>query len=407
VLLTSIDDIRPGQQIGASVMSRESPELVLLKPGVILTAQMITRLRRHNITQLWVDHPLTRDLDAAVAPALSRARLECFNRLKDDVVNLAGKTISTAQIRSYRNAVTDLVREALLNKDYVNLTAQIFDSAEALVSHSTNVAFLSVLAGLELEGYLVRERTRLPPWRARNVVNLGLGALLHDIGKTQQDAEVMRCHDVLTPDATNLPPAYFEHAALGYEMLPTTIPSAARNAVLCHHLRFDGSGWSSAEGSGGTTKAGHRIHVFSRIVAAANALDNLLHNADGTKRPPVAALHDFASARFDGWFDPVVRLAVLKRVPPFAVGTQVTLSDGREGVVTQPSTKDPCRPVVRVLETGSELRSPEDCTHVDLTGRRDLHIAASAGVGVGQWLFEISDRANTSAFRRDELPDVA
>ena len=33
--------------------------------------------------------------------------------------------------------------------------------------------------------------------------------------------------------------------------------------------------------------------------------------------------------RFDGWFDPVVRLAVLRRIPPFAVGSQVVLNGAK------------------------------------------------------------------------------
>ena len=383
--------------------------MVLLRPGAELTRIIIARLRRLGVTQLWVDHPLTRDLDAAVAPSLIRARLKVFNRLKADVAKLARRTLSTVQLRAYREAIADLVREVLANKDYVNLTDRLFDAEQELVSHSTNVAFLSVLVGLELEGYLVRERTRLPAWRAKNVVNLGLGGLLHDFGKIALEGDLARRHEVLDPDGDH-PPEYFDHPAQGYDLLPIQVPSAARNAVLRHHLRFDGTGWCQRTGTAGRpgriAQAGHRIHIFSRIVAAANALDNLMRDADGHQRPAVAALHDFASVRFDGWFDPVVRMTVLKRIPPFAVGTQVTLSDGRPAVVTRPSLDQPCRPTVRLLDPSEKLNKGA-CTHVDLAVHPTLRISAAAGVPVEQFLFETYNAALKSRLRRDHLSDVA
>jgi len=58
------------------------------------------------------------------------------------------------------------------------------------ISHATAVAQLSVTMGLRLEQYLIRERSRLPARHAREVVNLGVGAMLHDIGKTKLQPEV-------------------------------------------------------------------------------------------------------------------------------------------------------------------------------------------------------------------------
>ena len=125
VLLANLNDIQPGIQIGASVMSPEAADMVLLRPGVELTNEIIARLKRLGVMQVWVDHALTRDLDAALAPSLAQARLKVFKQLKDNVSQLARKTISTAQLRDYRDSVTDLVREALVNKDYISLTEQL------------------------------------------------------------------------------------------------------------------------------------------------------------------------------------------------------------------------------------------------------------------------------------------
>lgn len=127
-------------------------------------------------------------------------------------------------------------------------------------------------------------------------------------------------------------------------------------------------------------------------------LDNLLSGADASRRPPVIALHEFASRRFDGWFDPVVKRAVLKRIPPFGVGTHVTLSDGRQAVVTAPNLKEPCRPAVRPLD-GSPLTPDARSLPAD---RKQwlpphLHIVECAGIDVEPWLYELPEPLSQAA----------
>lgn len=164
-------------------------------------------------------------------------------------------------------------------------------------------------------------------------------------------------------------------------------PARVAYTILNHHQRFDGRGWPDMGPlTGGRIEgplAGRAIHIIARVVAAANVLDNLRTDAEGSRRPPVAALSAFASPRFDGWFDPIVRRALLLRVPPFAIGTEVRLSDGRRCVVQAPNVADPCRPVVRALHPGG--KEPEI---VDLHAVPAIRITHALGEEVGQYLFE-------------------
>jgi hypothetical protein len=84
-----------------------------------------------------------------------------------------------------------------------------------------------------------------------------------------------------------------------------------------------------------------------------------------------------------------VRRAALRRLPPFAVGTQVELSDGQPAVVVAPSFEQPCRPAVRLLTTGPA----EHPVTFQLADRPELSIVASAGVDVRRWLFTLDGRA--------------
>ena len=114
-------------------------------------------------------------------------------------------------------------------------------------------------------------------------------------------------------------------------------------------------------------------------------------DAKGRKYPTVAALREFASRRFDGWFDPVVRDLMIRRIVPFPIGSLVKLSDNRPAVVVSPNFQQPCRPVVRLLQ-GRDGAGDDDFSTVDLKVARELHIAEFAGQRVDQYLFELPER---------------
>jgi HD-GYP domain-containing protein (c-di-GMP phosphodiesterase class II) len=395
MLLCSIDDLEPGMAVGGSVVHPGRPETELLRPGAILEAVMIERLRRIGISQVWVQHDATADLDAAVAPQLSAARTKIYRRLKESFSKMAGSTISAATVHDYRLAVMELVFQLISSRKYAHLSHELLGARGQLFNHSANVAFLSVLVGLEIETYIVRQRPRLAPEHARDVVPLGLGAMLHDLGKTQLERSAREHHEIspLPDEDDEVESAYRQHVELGYAMLAASrMPATARQIVLNHHQRFDGKGWPDLA----TVTKGRRegpqeeteIHVFSRIVSAANVLDNLLHGSPDSTSPTVAALRQFAGERFDGWFDPVVRDLVVRRIPPFPIGSLVTLCNGARAVVVSPNFTQPCRPMVRLLPE-ARARGGGELPTIDLQDREDLHIVQCAGEAVEEHLFEL------------------
>ncbi len=264
--------------------------------------------------QLWVEDDLTADLDAAVAPELIASRIEVYTKLRDDLKTFSRQTVTVSSVQSYRLAVSGLVSQVMASREYVSMIDSLFGASD-LATHSSNVAYLSLLAALHVEEYVIAEQKKLDPEHARDVAVLGLAGMLHDIGKTRLPPKAAGFHDIYCDDAHPRPERYEEHVHLGHQMLADSrAPARVAHVVLNHHQRFDGHGWPdltvmSAGRVSGPLK-GPRIHIYARIVAAANVLENLLRDANGARRPPVAALHAFNSTRFDGWFDPVIRRAL-------------------------------------------------------------------------------------------------
>lgn len=395
MILCAIEDVCEGMQTAAAVFHPKRPEMELLAANVPLDRQVLSKLPRLGVTRVWVEHDATDDLKHLILARPSEALSEAFHTLKEDFSAMSAQTVTAGSLQSYRQIIMDLMCELVANRDVACLTEQLIGGPGGLFTHSANVAYLSVLIGIDLETYIVHQRHRLGVHHARDLTALGMGAMLHDIGKTGFDEADQYAHE---PDMFNEETSdeqrdnYREHVLVGHMMLRgTRAPASATQVVLTHHQHWDGSGFPDMSGpSRGRVRGvqqGAGIHIFSRIVAAANLLENLLTQL-GKTNPPVMALHALQDKRYEGWLDPIVRDSVLRRIPPFPVGGMVTLNDGRVAVVITPNLLQPCRPVVRLL--GESDRLPDGRhPHLDLSQYPELHIALFAGVEVDRYLFAL------------------
>lgn len=226
---------------------------------------------------------------------------------------------------------------------------------------------------------------------ARDVSNLGVGAMLHDIGMLRLEPTVLRRWNA-TRDESD--PAWREHVNLGYQMVRGEIEPSSAAAIQHHHQHFDGSGFPATSEVRGypTAPMGSDIHVFARIVAAADLLDRLRHPAHAPLSdertapsiPAVRALRMMQQSPYFGRLDPIVFRALISVVPPYPPGTMVGLNDGRRAVVTDWSVEDPCRPTVHTLSTALSDPLDKDAERIDLRGSTSLRIVEADGFDVSR-----------------------
>ncbi len=391
------------------------PETELLSEGFVLDSGIIARLRSLGVRALWVRHDAMADLPFVIAQELTDKRQAVYEQLRKDFARMDARLISAGQLNLYRRVLMELVCELLSSRRFAGMTDYLFGQGSDLFQHGANVAYLSLLAGVSLENYIVRERPRLALEHSRDLTNLGLGGMLHDLGKVERTAgAAARRHEVDAADPAagegdgeagqgddgeNLH-AYRRHPLLGYQMLRQARgPASATVCVLTHHSRFDGTGWPDmthlSQGRIEGPLKGRQIHVFARIVAAANVLDNLMREADGSRLPPIVALHRLRQRDFAGWFDPVVQDAIIRSLPPFPMGAHVRLSDGSDGAVVTPNLEQPCRPSVRLL---SEQQRDSEGRYrtIQLEQHPELSIAECAGTDVQPWLFDMPPRKSVA-----------
>ena len=164
------------------------------------------------------------------------------------------KPTSVEVIQRSVKMVETTVMHNLQNANAFRNMLRVMEFNYSIYTHSINVCTFSLTlaqaAGISDPDQLTR---------------LGLGALLHDVGKTRIDESILNKKGALTPEEWIL---IKKHPQWGFEIILETdiIPHDSHYPILQHHEREDGSGYPRGRESGD-------IHPFSKIVAIADVFD--------------------------------------------------------------------------------------------------------------------------------------
>lgn len=335
--------------LAAPVAHPDQPGQDLLKRGYVLEQSVIARLHDLGIEAVYVDYPGLEDLDKHLVVQLSPERRNIYRQIKETIRANERNAKPTVSYTDYYVGMRQLVLTLMSqgqNPIYLDQMARMGDDA---IGHATAVAHLAMLLGIKLERYLIGQRHRLPPQHAREVVNLGVAGMLHDMGKLKLPEDLRRYHGIQPPQDQAQAAEWENHARYSYDLVHDGIEPSGATAVLHHHQHFDGSGFPMTHHRDGTHSrmVGQRIHVFARILMAADLYDQLTMTDRGHKRRTNIEILHLMRTTYGGWLDPEV-LKILQAVcPPFPPGSMVQLSDGTSAVILRVDGHKPYQPVVR------------------------------------------------------------
>lgn len=150
------------------------------------------------------------------------------------------------------NAVTSMLNNPKVIKFMLSMATHDYFT----YTHSVNV-FVLVLGTTYHLGY--KEEKLLK--------EIGLGALMHDIGKRNIDRRILQKRGPLSPDERK---EVERHPLYSAEILQSvgSVPWRAREIALQHHEKIDGSGYPYG-------LEGHEISKFSKITCIADIFDAL------------------------------------------------------------------------------------------------------------------------------------
>ena len=220
-------------------------------------------------------------------------------------------------------------------------------------THALNVSVLSLLLGRRF-GLSQSE-----------LLDLGAGALLHDIGKIGMAQRLHHPDEYFTPIETK---AFEEHVAFGLQRgQQMGLPASVMQIVAQHHEMADASGFPLKVG-------GERMSDASRIVAMVNAYDGLCNpqvvKHAVTPHEALAQMFTQSKARFD-----TTLLSVfIKLIGVYPAGTTVQLTDDRLAVVVSVNSARPLKPRVVVHDQNV---AREDALAIDIGDEPGLGIRRS------------------------------
>lgn len=286
--------------------------------------------RRREIEGLFGDEPYP-------SPARFRRELHHASKLRGRVRGVVdqllgrvreGGSIDAAQARE---VVGHLVRAITRNTTASLWLSNLKSRDEYTAIHCMNVCVLSLAFGRFLG--LAQDELEM----------VGLGALLHDIGKMRTPDAILNKPGPLTPEEFAV---MRRHPVDGYEAMRAAgdVPRPALEIIRSHHERISGRGYPDG-------LAGEDIPLAVRVVAIADVYDAM--TSDRVYRDAMPAdkairiIYQGASEEFGK----ALVEAFIRCIGVFPVGSLVELDSGALGVVISSAPESRLRPVLLMVRT--------------------------------------------------------
>ena len=301
--------------------------ILYLKKGQSLTNDIINKLV--SLTEQIVDFEgIFVSLSEQV---LIKEKKEITNSFKEQVVKNFKQFFEEMDDESLdviKENINEIVNNILNNKDviYNMVDLKIFD--EYTYHHSVNVSILSIIIGyyrgLDTE----------------SLNDLGLSAILHDIGK-------LFIPDKILNKKTSLEDSEYksmqEHVLKGYFLLKDSfnLKDSILNGILDHHEKWNGTGYPNR-------KKGNEISLFGQIIAVADVYDAMTSNRPYREPLKPHKIYEYILSKSEEYFSYEIIKIFASRVALYPVNSTVILSNNMEGIVLNNHFGFLTRPTIQV-----------------------------------------------------------
>ncbi len=313
-------------------------------------AETLARIRQLPISTVWVDLGRSRvqptaqsAAPAAVAeePATHEAtpvvpdEREYARRIREQATRAVEEAMNRCrlgralELGSIARVVEDMVDSLERHQHALTGLCRLRMRDSYTFEHSVNVGILASAVGKAMG------MTR------RDLRELALGGLLHDVGKARTPLRILNKPGRLSDTEFAIMRRHVNHGENIAAELPC-LPASTLQAITQHHERLDGSGYPLG-------LKGDQIGMVGRIIAACDVYDAMTADRcyrDG--REPIEVLRMMLQW-CDTGFDTTVVHHLIRCVGVYPVGTLVRMASNKLAMVMQPGEKGLLHPVVRVF----------------------------------------------------------
>ena len=380
--------------VGDQIVVADTP---LPRAGTNL-AELLRRLKTSGIERIGFDQGVTRreldDFIAAVATVTQRRdagtdALPEFPHIS--VGRIAAQTEETGvarDIAAIKRLYTDASRSAegiyesarVDGRPEITVARRTVEGlAESVVENRTAVVALTAMKSRDNYTFthmvnvsiLAMAQARTLGIEGQRLRQLGLSALMHDIGKVRTPLEVLQKTSRLTDDEFAI---MKRHVVDGAEILRQTpeMPTMAPTVAFEHHLRVDGTGYPDVQRSS--------LNLATMLTSIADVYDAMRSQRAYQRAFPTDRILAVMQRNDGKQFDQNLVRRFVQLIGIYPPGTLVRLSSNDIAIVLQVHAPDPHRPRVRILRDPEGNPVPSQPTrHLWETadgGDDDVHVTA-------------------------------
>ena len=187
-----VQTIRVGQLVPGMILAQDvlipRTGVTLLPMNTVLTMEMIRRIASFNIEEVYIKVPERSDKEKneeILAPVMAETHEKSVAAVEKVITNFRKDSFTQEAIDGL---VGDLLEQVEMDADLLLNLTHMKSYDNYLFSHAVNVSIISILIGEQL-GYEKEELNQL-----------GVAALLHDIGMLKIAVETWRKTGTLTPE---------------------------------------------------------------------------------------------------------------------------------------------------------------------------------------------------------------
>ena len=326
---------------------------VLLHEGIVIKERYIEYLRNKGFTSLFVGNPQIQDKNEVKEDFYSlKARQEAIAAAQETVNQFSvGKGVKLTNIKRLVSEWINQLEQKPANM--VNIL-DVRRKEGYMFSHAVNTCILSIMTGITM-GY-----------NSKQLDELGLAAMLHDVGKIKFPKNVARqFSNKLTKSERE---EYKRHPFYSLEILRRneTVSVNVLNACFQHHERWNGSGYPMG-------LKGKEISEYAQIISIADVYERLIVGMPHRLPTPVyyaAAILNKASGEF---FNPAIVDIFNQNVAIYPIGKMVRLNNQQSGVILGVDIRNKTVPIVRITSSPDE-KDNNKIIELDLMKNADIFI---------------------------------
>ncbi|MDD2443144.1 MAG: HD-GYP domain-containing protein [Desulfotomaculaceae bacterium] len=365
----NISSLEPGMKIGRTIYGARGE--MLIRKGVELTPGHIRKLAQLEVSFVFIDDE---SAPGTVIPKIvvkdviaDQTRLAAVQQVKNILLETkeSGRLVIDPQTvyKTVNNFTDELLSSSSIMVNLVELRSQ----DDYTFAHSVNVCVLALMTGITLE------------LDKKELGVLGVGALLHDLGKVKVPDEILNKPGTLTKEEFKI---MKKHTYYGHELIQRAKGFEDTHALIAcqHHECYNGSGYPLGIKE-------NEFNEFSQIVAISDKFDALTANRVYRNAFPPHEAYEMCAASGNFWFKDHIVKAFLHNIAAYPSGTFIELNDRRVATVIDTPKGLSMFPRVRVLFNKNRrlLSAPQE---IPLSEQSDLYISRSLSTKEVQSLLE-------------------